>query len=133
MAAEKVFESEFATMWYYPDKKILHHKFHKFIFGEHFRELMLKELELFKENGCHKMLSDDRNHAALPTEDIDWANNNYRPQVIKSGLKYWALVMPEMVIGKMSMKRAIELNEKDGVTVKTFTDPDDAMTWLERQ
>ncbi len=133
MAAEKIFESEYATMWYYPDKKILHHKFHKFIFGEHFRELMLKGLELFKEKGCHKMLSDDRSNSALTTEDIDWANNNYRPQVIKAGLKYWALVMPEKVIGKISMKRAIELNEKEGVTVKTFSDHDDAMTWLQRQ
>ncbi len=29
-------DNEFVTMWYYPDEKIVHHQFHKFISGGRF-------------------------------------------------------------------------------------------------
>lgn len=41
--------------------------------------------------------------------------------------------MPEAIIGQMNMKRFIKMYSDRGVTVRAFTDPDEALKWLESQ
>ena len=48
-----------------------------------------------------------------------------------AGWKYWAVIMPRMVFGKMNMRGWIESFSKQGVTVRVFDDPEEAMQWLE--
>ena len=41
-------DTEYATLWYHSDAKIVHHQFHKFIHGDEFRQVLEKGLEIFK-------------------------------------------------------------------------------------
>ena len=126
-----ILDNEFATVNVHPDKKILQHKFHKFIFGDAFREVLTKGVDAFEENHCTKWLSDDRNNSALKQEDLTWTQTIWEPRVLKAGWKYWALVMPDKTVGKMSMKGLVDHYAKVGVTVEIFDSPEKGMAWLE--
>jgi hypothetical protein len=130
MTKNTIVDTEYATLWYYPENKIVHHKFHKYIYGEEFRQILEKGLEIFKQHHAQKWLSDDRNNSALTPEDSEWGINNWSPRVVGAGWKYWAIVMPDKVVGQMNMQRFIEIYAKQGVTVQIFDDPDEALTWL---
>lgn len=52
---------------------------------------------------------------------------------MKAGWKYWALILPEKVIGQLYMKRLVERGDQQGITVQLFSDPAKAMAWLGRQ
>ncbi len=128
---QTIIDNEYASLYYYPDKKIVHHEWHRFVFGKYFREVLTRGAEILESNGCQKWLSDDRGNSALHPEDKAWGDENWAPRVIKAGWKYWALVMPENVIGQLNMTRIVNEYLERGVEVRVFSDPDEAMKWLE--
>lgn len=130
---ETVVDNGFATVWVYPDKKTVHHKWHKFIYGEAFRDALTKGADAFEKHKCSKWLSDDRENSASLKEDIEWGQVNWEPRIIKAGWKHWALVLPEKVVGQMSMKRLLDRCNQLGLNAKVFSDPQEAMEWLEQQ
>ncbi len=133
MRKEIIFDNEFATMWYYPDQKIVAHHIKRFIYGEAFYKFLLTGTELMRKHKAQKWLSDDRDSPVLRNEDIDWGAKNWFPQTQAAGWKYWAMVKPVQAIGEMSMRRIIEMYTKAGVTAEVFSDFDEAFKWLESQ
>lgn len=125
-----IIDTEYATLWYHPDTKIVHHVFHKFIYGEEFRSILNTGLEAFKLHGAQKWLSDDRKNSATPTADLEWSMQDWFPRAFNSGWKYWAIVMPDKVAGKLNMQRFMKTYAELGLTIEIFDDPDEAMTWL---
>ena len=128
-----VLDNDSATVWVYPEKKIIHHQFNGFMHGDIFRGVMLAATKAFVENRCTKWLSDDRKNSALPRPDLEWAEKEWEPVVIKAGWKHWAIVVPVKVVGQMSMKRLAKRLSDLNVNVKLFSDPKDALLWLEQQ
>ncbi|HLY24761.1 MAG TPA: hypothetical protein VKQ72_00385 [Aggregatilineales bacterium] len=131
MSTTTIIDNESVTLWYHTDKKIVHHQFHKAIYGDDFRELLNKGLEIFKKNGAGKWLSDDRKNSTLPASDTEWAQKDWFPRVFQAGWKYWAIVLPDKVFGKMNMQQFINAYAKQGLTIEVFGDPDEALKWLE--
>ena len=128
-----IMENEFVTVWYHADKKIVHHQFHKFIHGKVLRDALDAGYEVLKKYKAQKWLSDDRLNSAIPKEDTEWAFTDWSNRVIQAGWKFWAIVQPESVIGQMNVKRFAKEYLSRGVVVEMFTDPDNAMKWLEKQ
>ncbi|HRF47642.1 MAG TPA: hypothetical protein PLC98_08465 [Anaerolineales bacterium] len=120
-------------MWYYPDKKIVHHQIRKFSFGQEFRDFLLAGTEQIRKNKATKWLSDDRSNTALAKEDLDWAKTNWTPQTLQAGWKHWAIVQPASVLGKMAMDRVVKDYRDAGLNARFFSDVDEAMKWLEAQ
>lgn len=133
MNKEVVLDNEYITVWYYPDKKIIHHQFHKFTCGKDLQDGLSEGATILEKNRARKWLSDDRKNTVIGKEDMEWTATVWRPRVIKAGWKYWALVLPEKTVGQMVMKRIVNEYADTGVTVKMFSDPDEAMRWLEAQ
>jgi hypothetical protein len=133
MPSDIVVDNEFATMWYHPDNKIVHHKIKKFIYGEAFYAFLLSGTDLMKKNHAKKWLSDDRDCPVLRKEDMDWGAQNWFPQTIQAGWKWWAIVTPEKALGQMNLKQLVENYSKAGIIAKFFTSMDEAMKWLESQ
>ena len=131
MSQITVIDNEYVTMTYYPDTKIVHHLFHQFIQGQHFRDALDKGTELLLQHGAQKWLSDNRNRGALLPEDMEWTQTDWFPRTVQVGWKYWALVMPEKIVGKMNMRQAVQAYTEKGIIVEVFADPDEAMSWLE--
>jgi hypothetical protein len=126
-----ILETENVTLRYYPFAKIIHHELRRFVHGEEFRRVLDLGLEELSRNCGAKWLSDDRGNAPLKPADAEWALNDWAPRVMKAGWKYWAVLMPEKVTGKMNMRRWIETYSQQGVTVDVFDDTEEALVWLE--
>jgi hypothetical protein len=131
MAKEILYDTEVATMWYHPDKKIIHHEIHKFIYGEEFQNLLLTGTAAMKKYKAEKWLSDDRTNTVVRKADMAWGDENWVPQTIEAGWKYWAIVNPAQVIARTNMKQLARAYAALGVSVKMFTDPDEAIEWLD--
>lgn len=125
-----VASSPFMKVYYEPETKIVSHEILQYASGQPLHEGLMAGVEALKKNKAHKWLSDDRNNGALSKEDQEWVNNVWIKQAIAAGWKSWALVMPASVIGQHNMKRFCEEFAQLGVTVKTFSDPALALTWL---
>lgn len=123
-------QNEYATLVYHTDAKIVHHTFHQPIKGQHFRDVLNKGLEVFIKHGATKWLSDDRNNSALEPEDREWATNDWYTRAAKAGWKYWAMVVPNDIHGRMDVKGYIEQGFEGGIRVMVFTNPQEALEWL---
>jgi hypothetical protein len=65
MPPVKIMDTENATMWCYPEKKMVHHQYHKFMAGQKFQDFIMKGTEAMRKYKATKWLSDDRNNPAL--------------------------------------------------------------------
>lgn len=127
---ETVFETDAVILRYHAADKLVHHELRRFVHGAELRQVLSKGLELFQQRGAYKWLSDDRGNGPLKPADEQWARTEWFPQVKAAGWKYWAVVLPEKVLGQMNMKRWIELYAAEGIEAHAFTDPDEALTWI---
>ena len=133
MSKTIVLKNTHLTLWIHEDTKIVHHRFSRFTHGDSFRNGMEAGLEVLKKYKATKWLSDDRKNSALPREDIEWSRANWGPAAIKAGWKHWAIVQPINIVGQMNIKKCIEIYTELGLNVKAFSDPDEALKWLEQQ
>jgi hypothetical protein len=124
-------DNEYCTVRIETEKRMVSHVFKKYIYGDSFRQALSSGAELMEKHKAIKWLSDDRNNAALPKADMDWATGTWFPRVKKAGWKHWAVVLPKMVIGQMNMQAFIDMYAKQGVEVRVFDNPDDARAWIE--
>jgi hypothetical protein len=132
MAAVTIMNDENISMWYYPESKILHHQMHKFLCGQPFRDALTKGADVFQKYGAQKWLSDDRATPSLAKEDLEWGDTVWFPRVAKLGWKYWAIVMPEKVIGQVILKKLMDSYLTRGVTARMFSSVEEAKQWLEK-
>ena len=130
MSQTTVIDTDYATVWYHTEPKIVHHAFKRFIYGPEFRNVLNTGLDIFKQHGAQKWLSDDRNNSALPTDDLMWGLDEWAPQVFDAGWKYWAIVMPDKVAGQLTMNRIMKRYIDQGLTIQVFSDSDEALKWL---
>jgi hypothetical protein len=128
-----IFDHDRATLWFYPETKIVHHEIKKYVYGPELREILDQGYELLKKNKAQKWLSDDRRNGPLTAEDTQWAKTDWFPRVVAAGWKYWAIIMPEKATGVMNMQKFKAEYAQAGVIVNVFNDPDEGLKWLESQ
>jgi hypothetical protein len=131
MSEIMVLDNSNVTMKYYPESKILHHEIHQFFFGQEFRNVMNKGVEVFQKYGARKWLSDDRKVSAWSQEDQEWGEKDWFPRVATMGWKYWAIVLPEKAVGQITMKNMVSKYSAKGVQTRAFSSSDEAKKWLE--
>lgn len=128
---ETIFDDKYASLYFHPDTKIVHHRFHKDLDSEHLHRVLNTGVELLQKRGAVKWLSDNRAINAHSPEDTNWINAVWLPNAINAGWKYWALVVPDDFIARLNMKEFVDSFYEMGVRIMVFVDPDKAMTWLE--
>ena len=129
MATVTILDNPYATLWFHPEKGIVHHQIHQFISGE----LLMAGTDVLQKHRATKWLSDHRSNSVLRPEDVEWSHQHWFPQTALAGWKFWAIVRPEKMVGQVTMKGLAATYGKYGITSKSFTDPKDAMWWLESQ
>ncbi len=127
---EVIHENEWVTLWYHPEFKVVHHKFHKPIRGEPFRSFLQRGTALLLSRGAKKWLSDDRLHFILPQEDQEWGETEWFPQTLKAGWRYWAIAKPEKAVADLYMRRLASNWSAAGVRTELFIAPEAGMAWL---
>ena len=131
MSEITVLDNKNITMKYNPESKILQHEMHQFFFGQEFRDIMNKSVEVFQKYGARKWLADDRKVSTWSQEDMEWGDKDWFPRAALSGWKYWAIIMPEKAIGQITMKKMIDKYAARGVETQIFESPEEAQKWLE--
>jgi hypothetical protein len=127
-------ESAYACLWFYPDTRIIHHKFLQPISDNVFREVLTTGLGLLQTQGAQKWLSDDRNNSILSAEASTWSQEYWLPRALEAGWKYWAMLPPIRTRAKLNITRLVEfVRQSKGVTTGLFTDPNTARDWLAQQ
>jgi hypothetical protein len=121
------------TVRVYPQKGIVSHQMHGFVEGENFRSMLRAGIAAYLKHGCRSWLSDDSKNPLVAQEDLVWGQNEWEPQILEAGWKFWALVVPEKAFGKMAMRAIIQRYKEKGVTVELFKTYDEALAWLESQ
>lgn len=133
MSETKVLDNEYATLTFHDDHKIVHHTFHKAIGGDDFRAVLNTGVDLLSKHHAAKWLSDDRHNSALSDEDTNWSMTNWFPRAKEAGWKFWGLVVPPDLMARLNLKEFVDMYYEQGLRIMVFTDPNEAMTWLERQ
>lgn len=132
MPAITIVDNENISIWYYPESKILHHRVHRFFFGKEWRDAFNKGAEAFIQYHADKYLSDDREITTLTKEDQEWGEKDWSPRLVKAGWRYWAIVMPEKIIGQVTLRKAAANQSTSGVTTRIFSSLQEAKEWLEQ-
>jgi hypothetical protein len=76
-----------------------------FIQGSARQAAMLKVLELIKQKGATKLLSDNRQGKVIGLEDQKWLVEVWWPQVIAAGLRYSAVALSQDAVAQLSYKK----------------------------
>jgi hypothetical protein len=126
-----IIDTDYATLIYHPESKIIHHTFHRPISGKPFRDVLMAGANLLKQHHGTKWLSDDRKNLTTPEEDAHWAMTEWSQMVMDAGWKYWAIIVPDAIEGRINMKEFIDDNFEKGVQIALFDTVEEAMAWLE--
>ncbi len=135
MALVTVIDDEYASLWYHPDAKIVHHKIKRFLVEGMFERLLTTGAELLEQHGAKKWLSDDRDNVVIAPEDIAWGEARWVPRAAEAGLKYWGVVLPSGAVGSLQLVTRIKapqnLERIPALTTRIFETVEDALAWLE--
>jgi len=130
MPYDIIIKNQYATVRYETDHKYMYHTFHKPISGQVFRQTMNTALDVLIEKQAIKWLSDDRNNGEFTAADIDFSINEWGPRAAKNGWRYWALVVPESIVGQIGMLDITNTFNNFGVNLTIFSDLEKARQWL---
>ena len=126
-------ENDYTTLFYHTSRRIIHYVIHRSVFGDCYREGMLKGVDLLRKHGARKWLSDCRNGGAVLSDDVEWSRSEFYPKAVMAGWKYWAVVPPEKMVGQLSMKRLAGYFDHPDFKTEFFTDEEKALAWLIQQ
>ncbi|MBI5958167.1 MAG: hypothetical protein HY866_05510 [Chloroflexi bacterium] len=127
-----LFSSEYMTLEYLQDKKIIHHTIHKPVGGQPLRDVLNTGTEALGKYGACKWLSDDRKNGPLSEEDREWGFNDWNRRTIEKGWKYWALVVPQELVDAGTMIPTMEALFTLGLRMMVFTSVEEGMAWLDK-
>lgn len=89
-----------------------------------------KGLELLIEKRANKWLADLSKMVIISQDDQKWADKDCFPRAAKSGIRYMAMITPEKVISRMSVRNVISKVGDLEIETEYFANPEDAKAWL---
>lgn len=108
MDTEVIYDSPYATLWYHPESKIIHHKIYKFSKAEEFLTFINLASNTLAEKGAKKWLSDDQSVLLVEKEGDTLNTEKWSKKTIEAGWKYWAIVKPKHVISQINMEKMVK-------------------------
>ena len=100
--------------------------------SQEFRTVLNTGVDILEKHGATKWLSDERHMAPLTPEETAWCMTDWFPRSVKVGWKFWALVVPNDIMSQINLTEFVNEYYEKGIRIMVFTDPEQAMEWLER-
>jgi hypothetical protein len=128
-----IYQTDYITVEYVPDKKFIQHVIHKPMSGqvEMLKEALNAGTEAMIKYKVTKWLSDDRKNDALAPETAEWGHTDWHPRTLAAGWKYWANVIPTDVEAAGTLAPVIESLYALGLRMQVFTSVEQAVAWLD--
>jgi hypothetical protein len=112
--------------------KILIHSWLGFRTAEEFIEICDGHLyDLFKSNGCKKIIVDISKMTGSFDSVNDWMANTYMPKLMKIGFNCSAVVLPKDVFAQISVENWEQ--KVSGFTTRNFGDLNAALNWIKAE
>ncbi len=123
--------NEFVEVCVEKPANVLSVKFLGFIPYQDFIKVAEHEYKLIRQNKLKKCIIDLRQIPVYDKGMPEYINGTWFPTVVSLGMKSCAFVVPEAVLGQMSMNRAHkDTDDKPEMAVEHFKDIASAMAWL---
>jgi hypothetical protein len=99
---------------------------------QEFREAMDKVIDLMKENGTGKILSNSTQLGALSEEDQVWSVEDWLPRALAIGYSAIAIIVSEDIFGQMAVEDVLNsVSEKSPIKIQYFDNEEKATEWME--
>jgi hypothetical protein len=107
------------------------------ICSDHFQlvyEKFLEKVNIERKNYFRlHMMTDCSKAGVISTEDVEFYRSTVLPEIVKAGVKYHAVVMPESLIGKLFMKEIVDCSKTiRSLKIEFFKSAFSAYTWLRK-
>lgn len=133
MSTITIIDNQYVILYYHEETKIIHHIYHPGVHGDYLKEELTTGTDWLIQKGAKKWLSDNTAIEGVSDDEAAWINTEWLPRTIAAGWKFWALVVPDDVMGRMNMVQFVNEFAQQGVLVRVFTESDAAMEWLVAQ
>lgn len=133
MSATTILSNRYYDLLFHEDIGLIHHIYKPPMSSDQVAELLSAGTDLMEQYGATKWLSDNRQLVnAFSDEVAEWVNNVWLPRTINAGWKYWAMVVPESLIGRADHVKYVESFHDMGIWVTVHTEVEPAIKWIER-
>ena len=88
-----------------------------------------KLLEMMQEQPYAKLLNSNKHVLGSWDMALEWAQNEWTPQMKKGGLRYLAQVVPASIYATLTIESLIQKID-DQFEIRTFEEDADAVAWL---
>ena len=89
-----------------------------------------KLLDMMKEKPCAKLLNSNKHVIGSWDMALDWAENEWAPQMRAAGLRYLAQVVPSSSFAMLTIENLIQ-HIDNAFEIRTFEEDADAEAWLQ--
>ena len=129
-----LYNSEYITVEYRPDNKLIYHTVHQPMSGQlpMFKEALNAGTAALQKYKVHKWLSDDRKNDALTPEGNEWSFGDWQPRTLNAGWKYWALVVPQTLAAAGTLLPVVDRLSRLDLRMMVFTNVEEAVVWLDK-
>ena len=98
-----------------------------------FKTVLNHGLELARQHGATKWIGDTRELGMIDPNDQDWANQDWFPRAIHSGIKDMGVVISDDVLSKMTVEDIMNEVKDLGFTSRYFSTLEEAKDWIAKQ
>ena len=127
----KVFEAPYASVTYYPEKRLLVLVWSGSPTKEEYQVPFVSMLEYSKTHPVDSMLSDISNQGVISPDNRKWFEKEMMPQAVQAGLKRAAIVTSGNAFKLYYINIILGAVNKFPMTVKLFNKREEAVAWLD--
>jgi hypothetical protein len=129
-----IFEKPFLKIVTDEEKQLIHLRWIGFSNSDQFREGLNFALDYVRKNKVKRWLANLRDMSIIKETDRDWTNNEWFPELAKTGLKKMAIIVSMDYLNQSSVTRI--MNKAEQVIhfqTENFNDMDRARDWLMKE
>ena len=124
----EIYKSNDATITYNNDHQCIHQTVKNFLHSDELKRFQTKLIDFCKTNHPKKVITDSSKLKVVKTNDLNWMSNEVLPALSRSGVQYFAIIMPDNPFGEMAVKMFVETSSD--ITMKIFNDLPSAQQWI---
>ncbi|SKC55032.1 SpoIIAA family protein [Ohtaekwangia koreensis] len=126
----KVFEAPFASVTYYPEKRLLVLVWDGSPSKEEYQQPFLAMIEYSKKHPVDNMLSNISKQGIISPDSRKWFEKDMMPRAAQAGLKHAAIVTNGNAFKLYYINIILSAVNKFPIVTKLFNNQDDALQWL---
>ena len=123
------YENEFMKVEYLSDKNVVITSYKGFAEDEIIKTGLLKAIDIVKNSNTTNMVFDNTRFEGSTPELSDWVKNKYFNLAYDTGVKNFAIVVPDHVYAAFSIEVATNNDMREVMNIEKFANPQEAIKW----